>query len=420
MPNLPPPPDSGTATGTGVAAALAGLSHASTRLHPDEIPAVAAAEATKLGVTEFAIYLVDLEQRALVPFQATGDPAATSLAVDGTMAGRAYRLEQPVVMRAEEGCPDGGTPGGLAAWLPLLDSAERLGVVHVRVRSDALDPVADCLAFCNLLGEIIANKSSYGDVVAATRRTQELTIGAELRWSVLPPLTFTGRNFTVSGILEPAYAIAGDTFDYAVNGDTAHVAIIDAVGHGLEAARIANLAVASYRHSRRRGLDHVQTYYAMDAALAAQLGWEKFATAQLATLTLSTGRLCWLNAGHPPPLVVRQGHTFDLTAEACLPVGLAYALAAEAEVSEVYLEPDDVVLFFTDGVVEARSADGEQFGRDRLADLMVRTTAGAQTPAETMRLLGHAVLGHQVGGLEDDATLLVLAWHGPPTDGSGA
>lgn len=107
---------------------------------------------------------------------------------------------------------------------------------------------------------------------------------------MLPPLTFSGRNVTISGVLEPAYDIAGDTFDYAVNGDTTHLAIIDAVGHGLEASR-ANLAVAAYRNGRRLGLDATGIDCAMDAAISDQFGTEKFATSQLATPSLSTGRL---------------------------------------------------------------------------------------------------------------------------------
>ena len=388
--------------------ALARLSLASLRLHPDDLHGLVRELAEPIGLADVRIHLVDMEQRALVPLPVAGEeePRPT-LGVDDTIAGRAYRLQEPVVV---------GGAGPTHIWLPLLDSAERFGVVGAEIdpASSTAERVDGWMAFVSLVGELIANKQDHGDVFTRTRRTSPMSVAAEMRWAMLPPLTFTGRNVAISGVVLPAYRVAGDTFDYAVNGDVAHLAIIDAVGHGLEAARIANLAVASYRHSRRRGLDHVQTYYAMDATLAAQLGWEKFATAQLATLTLSTGRLSWLNAGHPPPMVVRRGHTFDLASEACLPVGLAYALAAEAKVSEVFLEPGDVVLFVTDGVVEARSADGDQFGRARLADVMVRTTAGAQTPAETLRLLGHAVLNHQVGGLEDDATLLLLTWEGPP------
>ena len=388
---------------------ITGLVASSMRLHPDDIPAVAAAQGGKEGLDEVVILLADLEQRVLVPLVGDSHGAidvAEHVSIEGTLAGRAYRTERPVIGDPAE--------GRRLIWLPLLDSSERIGVVSASTSLD-LDDVrlGRFVNFCSMIGELIANKSGYGDVVTRTRRTRPLSLAAELRWSMLPPLTYTGRNLSISGVLEPAYDIAGDTFDYAVNDDTAHLAIIDAVGHGLEASRIANLAVAAYRNGRRGGLGTEAVYRFMDAAIRDQFGNEKFATAQLADLTLSTGRMCWLNAGHPPPMLIRQGHPTDLASEVSLPVGLAMD-ETEPELSSLHLEPGDLVLFFTDGVIEARSSEGEEFGRDRLADLVVRAAAAQQTPAETLRRLAHAVLDPQEGVLQDDGTLLLVVWHGPP------
>ena len=387
--------------------ALDGLSLASTQLHPDDISLRASEEAKKFGVDDLTVHLSDLEQRTLVHLARPGETPLPPLGIDATVAGRAYRSEQPV--RADD--PDGD---GTTLWLPLLDSAERYGVVGVRT-SVAVDDelLAQLRAFTNLIGEIVANKAVYGDRISVTKRTRTPSMAAEARWAMLPPLTYSGRNLTVSGILEPAYEIAGDAFDYAINGDVAHLAIFDAVGHDLQAARIANLAVVAYRHSRRRGLGLVETYRAMDEVLRSEFGDDKFVTAQLGQLTLSTGELCWINAGHPPPMVVRRGHRVDLGSEACPPVGLASLTSADVEVARVRLEPQDLVLFFTDGVVEARSSSGEEFGRDRLGDFAERAVAVGQTTAETMRVLGHAVVDHQPDVLKDDASLVALAWHGP-------
>jgi hypothetical protein len=395
---------------------LASLALVSSRLHPNDIPAVVAEEAALLGAGGLLIYLSDLEQRLLVPFQPPGAELLEPLSIDGTVAGRAYRTQRRVLL---ETTADAGAQGaGTTVWLPLLDSSARIGVISVCVDAGVeLDEafLRQLDAISSLTAEIIANKADYGDVIARTRRTQVVSMAAEMRWSMLPPLTFTGRNLTISGVVEPAYEIAGDTFDYAVNSDSAHVAIIDAVGHSLEAARIANLAVVAYRHSRRRDLGLLETYRAMDRTLAVEFGQDKFATAQLATLTLATGELCWLNAGHPAPMLIRNGHHIDLVSEICLPIGLASAHdGLEPQIAQTSLEPGDLVLFFTDGVSEARSIDGVEFGRHRLGDLIVRVAGADQDPPETMRLLGHAVLAHQLGVLQDDATLLVLAGEGPP------
>ena len=387
--------------------ALDGLSLASTQLHPDDIAQRAAEEAGKMGVDDLTVHLCDLEQRSLVHLARAGEDPMASLSIDGTVAGRAYRTETSI--RADDGDGDGTT-----LWIPLLDSAERYGVVGVRTARAVDDGFLEELrAFTNLLGEIIANKAVYGDRISLTKRTREPSMAAEARWAMLPPLTYSGRNVTVSGILEPAYAIAGDAFDYAVNGDVVHLAIFDAVGHDLQAARIANLGVVAYRHSRRLGLGLVDTYLAMDEVLRSEFGDDKFVTAQLGQLTLSTGELRWINAGHPQPMIVRDGHRLDLASDACPPVGLASLGAGEAVVARRRLEPGDLVLFFTDGIVEARARDGEEFGRDRLGEFAERAVAAGQSIAETMRVLGHAVVDHQPGVLKDDASMVALAWHGP-------
>jgi serine phosphatase RsbU (regulator of sigma subunit) len=74
------------------------------------------------------------------------------------------------------------------------------------------------------------------------------------------------------------------------------------------------------------------------------------------------------------------------------------------------------VLLFTDGVIEARSKVGELFGVDRLADLVAREAAAGQPAPETMRRVMHAILAHQAGALQDDATTMLVEWQGGGAD----
>ncbi|HEY6787696.1 MAG TPA: SpoIIE family protein phosphatase, partial [Trebonia sp.] len=69
-------------------------------------------------------------------------------------------------------------------------------------------------------------------------------------------------------------------------------------------------------------------------------------------------------------------------------------------------------LLYTDGVTEARAADGELFGLERLTDLLEREAASGQPPEELLRRLVRALLDHHADGLRDDATLLLLRWSG--------
>jgi serine phosphatase RsbU (regulator of sigma subunit) len=80
------------------------------------------------------------------------------------------------------------------------------------------------------------------------------------------------------------------------------------------------------------------------------------------------------------------------------------------------LQPGDRVLLFTDGVVEERLDGGEQFGEDRLRQLLEQTSAERLTAAETVRRLSHALMAARRGRTSDDASLLLLEWKGPPPD----
>ena len=385
---------------------LGQLLDASHTLPPHALAGVVADRAEEVGLGDLVIHLVDLDQRLLVPLpRDVGLPAGEPLDIDATVAGRAFRTETVVeVEMADDSLRR-------RVWVPLVDGAERLGVLALT--TEPLNGLATtrCRHLAALVAELVVSKTQYGDPLVTARRRRTMDLATELRWAFLPPLTFTGPRVSVAGILEPAYEVAGDAFDYALNGDIAHVAILDAMGHGLEASRMANLAVGGYRHSRRLGLDLPATYRIMDRALADQFGPEHFVTGVIATLDCVTGELSWLSAGHPQPLVLRGAKMVgELSADPALPFGLGGSPGVPSVTS---LEPGDRVLFFTDGVVEARSETGELFGKERLGDLLVRACADASLPAETMRRLVHAVLAHQASTLRDDATLVLVEWRRP-------
>jgi serine phosphatase RsbU (regulator of sigma subunit) len=379
---------------------LGHLLEASHELAPDELGAAVARAGQAVDAQDVAIYLVDYEQTLLVPLpDGTNRPP---LAIDTTLAGRAF-----TALTIQE--TDSGA--GRRLWLPLLDGAERLGVLGLTLPS-VDDPLRRrCSWLATLVAELILSKDQFTDIYSLTRRRQSMGLPAELQWQLLPPLTFVTPRVVIAGLLEPAYEVAGDAFDYSLNGDTAHLAVIDPVGHDLTASVLAAVTLGSYRHSRRAGLDLGATHAAMDQAIAAQFGGERFVTGQLAQLDCATGRLQWVNAGHPLPLLVRRAKVVDtLACHPAPPLGLGFG---EAEVATAALEPADRVLFYTDGVVEGRNLAGEPFGEARLADILVRQTLAGQPAAETMRRLAHAILAHQGAKPRDDATMVFLEWPGP-------
>jgi serine phosphatase RsbU (regulator of sigma subunit) len=381
---------------------LGRLLEASHELAPDALVAAVTRTGRALDAEDVAIYLVDYEQTLLVPLPDGTD--RTPLEIDTTLAGRAFAAV--AVQEAETG-------SGQRLWLPLLDGAERLGVLGLTLPR-VNDPLRKrCRWLASLTAELLVSKTQYTDSYSVVRRRQRMGLPAELQWQLLPPLTLVTPRVAIAGLLEPAYEVAGDAFDYALNGDTAHLAVIDPVGHDLTASILAAVTVGSYRHSRRAGLDLKATHAAMDQAIAGQFGGERFVTGQLAQLDCVTGLLQWVNAGHPLPLLLRRAKVVDTLA--CHPVPPLGVGLGQPEIATAALEPADRVLFYTDGVTEGRNLAGEPFGEARLADLLVRATLAGQPAAETMRRLAHAILAHQGRRPRDDATMVFLEWPGPPS-----
>jgi len=383
----------------GIDAVIAALIRRSTRLAPDDLARLVGDELGAGGFHETTILLVDLEQCVLTPLSPGRRFEAQE--IDFTVAGRAFQLERPVVVPR-------GEHGACAVWMPLIDGSERLGVLYVESPAMSEQLLRRLEVVAGLVSELIVAKMQYGDALVMARRREIMSLAAELRWALLPPLTYTSDHVGIACVLEPAYEVAGDAFDYALNDGTLHVAVMDAMGHGLEASQMANLAIAAYRSARRRGLDLPATYRLMDQAIRNQFGEECFVTAQLATLDTRHGILRLLNAGHPRPLLLRRGRVaLELRCEPALPLGLGDEPSA---VVEVTLEPADAILFFTDGILDAHSPGGDRFGAERLVDLTRRALADQQTLSETVRRLVRAVRAHRAGPLADDATLLFVDW----------
>jgi serine phosphatase RsbU (regulator of sigma subunit) len=235
-----------------------------------------------------------------------------------------------------------------------------------------------------------------------------------MQWGLLPPVSFATEAVSVAGMVEPAYDVGGDAYDYAYQHDALELAVFDAVGHGLASSLLAALVVGAYRNARRSGDDLEEMVVRIDDAVASQYQDASFATALLARLDVRSGHVRIVNAGHPPPLLIRQNRvvrTIDVAPRLPLGLGARFSTATPAILHEEVLEPGDAVFFYTDGVVEARTSAGVDFGLARLSDFLERAMGSGLAPAEIMRRLLHAVLDHHAGSLRDDATTLLLHWH---------
>jgi hypothetical protein len=367
----------------------------------DDLPRVIGEAVSLVGMTA-QMYLIDLAQRALWPVPKDPQGAIT---VEDSIAGRAFQFVKVLA---------GTDPhvGGVL-WIPIVDGTDRLGVLRltlpVGADGDDSELRQRCSVLAGLVGHLVATKSPYGDALNIARRSTPLTVAAELVWQLLPPLTFTSPDVVITAVLEPHDRIGGDSFDYAVDDQVAFCGVFDAVGHDLQAGLATAVALAAIRNARRSGeRDLCVIARRADAELIAHGPAGRFVTAVLARLNISTGKLSYLVAGHPSPLLLRVNKTVKTFQHGRrVPLGVS---GRDVEVADEYLEPGDRLLLYTDGITEARDARGQYFGTDRLIDFAERSGADGLPAPETLRRLAHAVIEYQGGLLQDDATLLMVDW----------
>ena len=240
------------------------------------------------------------------------------------------------------------------------------------------------------------------------RLAYEFELAATLQGRILPTTPPSVPGFDISGLCVPAREVGGDFFDWHMLSDIRLGLLIgDACGKGLGAAFLMSEA-------RSIALAHLQDTASAGAVLRRtnhtlvegrnEAGM--FTTMFCAILSVPSRRLDFALAGHPAPIWYRPANDELRTLDTD---GRPLGLEAENPIDqgEAYLEPGDVVVAFTDGVLDAANAAGEPFGRERL-DQLVRELH-AQPAAELARLIQERVLDFSAGAAQfDDLTLLIV------------
>ncbi|MEU8467277.1 PP2C family protein-serine/threonine phosphatase [Streptomyces sp. NPDC029006] len=392
---------------------LAGLLAESHVLSFERLPSRVAEHAATAGFSDVLIYLGDLRRDALrlltgkgLDAHAGAPEGKAELSVEGTVAGRAFQYGC-VVPAADNG------DGLRAWWVPLLDGTERLGVLHVASAEDGEDVRQDMLALASLVAMLVVGSRDTSDSYARLTRIQPMNVAAEMQWTLMPPRTYTDSRVVIGAVMEPAYEVSGDAYDYATAADVLHLSIFDAMGHDTSAGLTAALAMGACRNHRRQGTDLGDLGDAIERVLIEQFGRTRFVTGILADLDTSTGMLTWVNRGHHPPVLIRDGRwTTLLRCPPTHPMGTDLRLPTK--LCREQLQPGDRLVLYTDGITEAQVPGGEEFGLARFVDILVRHHIDGLSVPETLRRLIQTHLHHS--RLRDDATIVVCEWLGPRVD----
>lgn len=379
----------------------------------EQLPDLVVKHAARVGWPGVLVYLADLQQDVLCLLAGRGPGAGGGaetppdvVRVEGTLAGRAFQT--------------GGIVGGPTSeaghwWVPLLDGTERLGVLRATAAPDTeMDAQAavDLRNLAGLIALMVVSKRGASDTYARLVRRRRMNVAAEMEWRIMPPRTFATDRVLISAVMEPAYEVSGDVFDYAIAEETVHLALFDAMGHDTAAGLTASLAVAASRNRRRQDAGILSIAEAVEHALVEQFGSNRYATGLLAELNSATGVLTWTSLGHPTPVVIRKGRTaLGLTCPPAPPMGTD--LGMRPALSRDQLEPGDRLLLYTDGITEARNHEGREFGLAGFTDFLIQHHADGLPVPETLRRLIRRHLAYHDGRLGDDATVLLLEWSGP-------
>ncbi len=297
-------------------------------------------------------------------------------------------------------------------FLTSTQGSESIGVLYVDSQSigtglsntqiDALETLASEAAMA------IYNARLYKDSQEKRRMEEQLTIARELQQALLPQpyrelpyIRTCCQNF-------PCHEVGGDYLDY-FELDERHFcfALGDVAGKGISAALLASVVQGIFSSQAFLDVPLPAVVSNLNRILAKRGTGNRFVTFFCGILD-TDGNCSYVNAGHNPPLLIRQDGSMRELTEGGVVLGLF--AGAQYESSTIKLEPDEHLVLFTDGVIEALNVTGEEFGKGRLRKLL-QANARASAP-EILASLRNAVLTFSANAPQhDDITMMVMGFH---------
>ena len=248
------------------------------------------------------------------------------------------------------------------------------------------------------------------DREAATRSRErqlklELDEAREIQRGLMPRRMPRLDRFSIANAWQPARGVSGDYLAVFKFDETrAALCVADVAGKGVPAALLMSNMQAVLKSWASELICPSELCGKLNKLMCANTPLRKFITCFYSELDLVTRKLTFTNAGHNPPMLVRRdGECIRLDAGG--PVIGAFPVSTFTQ-REIQLYEGDKLLLFTDGVTEARNADGEEFGDERLQRCL-RSYSGRHA-AELRTLILDEVTAFCAGNFDDDATLMVV------------
>jgi serine phosphatase RsbU (regulator of sigma subunit) len=218
----------------------------------------------------------------------------------------------------------------------------------------------------------IENARLYRETMEKARMEQEMRIAAEIQQALLPKMARAGTFFSAAAASIPCRSIGGDFYDYV---DLPHgamgFALGDVAGKGPPAALLSAMMQGIFAAQAASSDSPSQTIGRVNLALYRRGIESRFVTLMYGALK-PDGRLTYCNAGHNPPLIISPGNSTQVRRLECGGPIVGLFDAATFEEETVTLQPGDWLIVFSDGVSEAMSASGDEYGESRIVSVVER------------------------------------------------
>lgn len=374
---------------------IAALCDAARRRPPEDLLPVLAA-ALETGPDRLAVFLADYSASVLIEFSHR-DTASERFAGGGSVAEEAYHAGDVRYSRDEN-----------AFWAPMVARGAPLGVI--RYTADDAPDERDRARLAGRLAGILFNFSEpYTASFDRARRCREMGMGAELQWANLPPTTYRDEGISVAAAVEPAYDIGGDAIDYNVSRDEVEFAQFDAIGHGAAAAVISVMALGSWRAACRNGASLAEAAGQLAIDLHEMTESGDFVSGVIGRLERSSGRVEWINAGHPQPFVLRSGSSEVLTTPGALPFGaVGPDDAVPYRAATTSLDAGATLVLASDGLTGNADANGISPSAEEMMGDLSRFHDLGNGAISIVRHAVDQVIVRTDGRLDDDATVIAI------------
>ncbi len=287
--------------------------------------------------------------------------------------------------------------------LPVVSSGALVGILSVR---DLLQHRA------RLLTTLVERKTFELEVTNAQLRahndqmTYALDLAGRVQVGLLPAASAQFGPLCLDVLYRPLARVSGDWYDFTEPGDgRLGILVADTSGHGIPAALVSVMARTIFQAYAGQETAPAAVLSVMNQRLAGLIEHKHFVTMSYATIDRRTHLMTLALAGHPRPLWYRR-ISGAVEAIECRGDVIGVIDDAAFEERKLLLRPGDVVLFYTDGLVESQNAGGEPFGRARLEAALIEHATGSGT--ELLAGIERSLDAFCGGSLGDDVTCVAL------------